>query len=85
MANAGFGIENEMKAKEWVVKNIKIENNYNNNRGFLVKTHYGYFKNYLNNPNKLMKVLIDGAQIYGLNKDNKTDRFNVYGYGNYEK
>lgn len=48
--NKGFGINNEIKAKDWTINNIKNITPTYMEGGLLKQTHYGYFKK---NPSKL--------------------------------
>ncbi|MDD4729770.1 MAG: hypothetical protein PHN55_13615 [Dysgonamonadaceae bacterium] len=82
---AGFGIMNEVEAKQWVVDNISgIKGNYDNG-GYKERTHYGYFKD---NPNKLTaKSLQNGIGLIAPNKDASRPgkSYTLFGTGGYKK
>ena len=82
---AGFGINNEVEAKQWVVDNISgIKDKYDNG-GFKERTHYGYFKD---NPNKLTaKSLQNGIGLIAPNKDasKQGKSYTLFGTGGYKK
>ncbi len=78
-----FTLQNEYDAKEWVVNNITgIKSKYKYGNIFKA-THYGHFLKNLDNPQKLMKQLTDGAPARAWPTDGTQEmtRYNVFGYG----
>ncbi|MBP1646542.1 MAG: type secretion protein Rhs, partial [Bacteroidetes bacterium] len=59
--NKGYGIENEVTAKTWVINNISnIKTHFNDEGGMRQETHFGYFKN---NPKDMARKLGEGAYV----------------------
>jgi hypothetical protein len=66
-----FDLYDEARAKEWVVNNVKIKDNYSPETGYTNYTHYGYFKSQLkvNSKEGIVRLLHDGNKIFNQSTD----------------
>jgi RHS repeat-associated protein len=85
--NRNFTNENEARAKMWVVNNINnIEVKYFDKNGVSQYTHFGYISQHKNfTLSQLIDKLINGVRLQGMDKYNRIEDYNVFGFGGYKK
>lgn len=85
---AGFGIMNEVEAKQWVVDNISgIKDKYvdKNDNHLEKQTHYSRIKSNSGNHAKILKELRGGATGIGRSKNEIQGRnYSIFGFGGYK-